>query len=125
MPNGTPIRVDFLEQIVLGKVRCLTKFASHSEDHFAKLVMRPYQQALETACKLMEKDMTDMKARRKDIDVLFERIYEDICCKGRKPNPSGGWFICRSLKCGFTKGRGDGNIITIQAHILHPRYISV
>ena len=88
MPNGTPIRVDFLEQIVLGKVRCLTKFASHSEDHFAKLVMRPYQQALETACKLMEKDMTDMKARRKDIDILFERIYKDICCKGRKPNPS-------------------------------------
>ena len=32
-------RVDFLEQVILGEIKRLTKFASHYEDDFVKAVM--------------------------------------------------------------------------------------
>ena len=76
-PTTHHIRVDFLEQVVLGEIRRLTRFASHSEDDFAKLVMGHSKKALETECKLMEKEVADMKACCKELDILFERIYED------------------------------------------------
>ena len=76
-PTPHHIRVDFLEQVVLGEIRRLTKFASLSEDDFAKLVMGHSKKALETECKLMEKEVADMKSRCKELDILFERIYED------------------------------------------------
>ena len=50
------VRVDFLEQVVLGEIRRLTKFASQFEDEFVKAVIG---------------------ARDEELDGLFERIYED------------------------------------------------
>ena len=52
------IRVDFLEEVVLGEIRRLTKFASLYEDDFLKAVIGHSQQSDE-------------------LDGLFERIYED------------------------------------------------
>lgn len=40
------IRVDFLEQVVLGEIRRLTKFVSQYETQFAKLMMGFTQQAM-------------------------------------------------------------------------------
>lgn len=39
------VRVDFLEQVVLGEIRRLTKFASQFEDEFVKAVIGRSQQA--------------------------------------------------------------------------------
>ena len=47
------VRVDFLEQVVLGEIRRLTKFASK------------------------EKELKALQARDEELDGLFERIYED------------------------------------------------
>lgn len=71
------IRVDFLEQVVLGEIRRLTKFASLYEDEFLKAVIGHSQQAAETDRKLKEKELKAMLARDKELDGLFERIYED------------------------------------------------
>jgi len=27
-------------------------------------------------------------SREKEVDILYEKLFEDICCKGRKSNPS-------------------------------------
>lgn len=71
------VRVDFLEQVVLGEIRRLTKFASLYEDEFLKAVIGHSQQAAETDRKLKEKDLKTLLARDEELDGLFERIYED------------------------------------------------
>ena len=71
------VRVDFLEQVVLGEIRRLTKFASLYEDEFLKAVIGHSQQAAETDRKLKEKDLKALLARDEELDGLFERIYED------------------------------------------------
>ena len=71
------VRVDFLEQVVLGEIRRLTKFASLYEDEFLKAVIGHSQQAAETDRKLKEKELKALLARDEELDGLFERIYED------------------------------------------------
>ena len=71
------IRVDFLEQVVLGEIRRLTKFSSLYEDEFLKAVIGHSQQAAETDRKLKEKELKALLARDEELDGLFERIYED------------------------------------------------
>ena len=71
------VRVDFLEQVVLGEIRRLTKFASLYEDEFLKAVIGHSQQAVETDRKLKEKELKALLARDEELDGLFERIYED------------------------------------------------
>ena len=71
------VRVDFLEQVVLGEIRRLTKFASQFEDEFVKAVVGHSQQAEATDRKLKEKELKALQARDEELDGLFERIYED------------------------------------------------
>ena len=71
------VRVDFLEQVVLGEIKRLTKFASHYEDDFLKAVMGSTQQSTALNRKLMQKELAAMQARDEELDGLFERIYED------------------------------------------------
>ena len=71
------VRVDFLEEVVLGEIRRLTKFASLYEDEFVKVVIGHSQQAEQTDRKLKEKELKTLLARDKELDGLFERIYED------------------------------------------------
>ena len=71
------VRVDFLEQVVLGEIKRLTKFASHYEDDFVKAVMGSSQQSVALDRKLKEKELVALQARDEELDGLFERIYED------------------------------------------------
>ena len=71
------VRVDFLEEVVLGEIRRLTKFASLYEDEFVKAVIGHSQQAEQTDRKLKEKELKTLLARDEELDGLFERIYED------------------------------------------------
>ena len=71
------VRVGFLEEVVLGEIRRLTKFASLYEDEFVKAVIGHSQQAEQTDRKLKEKELKTLLARDEELDGLFERIYED------------------------------------------------
>ena len=71
------VRVDFLEEVVLGEIQRLTKFASLYEDEFVKAVIGHSQQAEQTDRKLKEKELQTLLARDEELDGLFERIYED------------------------------------------------
>ena len=71
------VRVDFLEEVVLGEIRRLTKFANLYEDEFVKAVIGHSQQAEQTDRKLKEKELKTLLARDEELDGLFERIYED------------------------------------------------
>ena len=71
------VRVDFLEEVVLGEIRRLMKFASLYEDEFVKAVIGHSKQAEQTDRKLKEKELRTLLARDEELDGLFERIYED------------------------------------------------
>ena len=71
------IRVDFLEQVVLGEIRRLTKFVSQYETQFAKLMMGFTQQAMATERKQVQLELSKAKARDRELDTLFEKLYED------------------------------------------------
>ena len=71
------IRVDFLEQVVLGEIKRLTKYAVHYEDQFLEAVMGSSQKSAEAEYKRKQKELAAAQARDNELDVLFERIYED------------------------------------------------
>ena len=71
------VRVDFLEQVVLGEIRRLTKYAGLYEDDFLKEVIGHSRQAEETERRLKEKELKSLLVRNDELDGLFERIYED------------------------------------------------
>lgn len=71
------VRVDFLEQVVLGEIRRLSKFASKYERQFAEAVMGHSQKAADSERQAMQKEIYSLQARDRELDTLFERIYED------------------------------------------------
>ena len=71
------IRVDFLEQVVLGEIKRLTKYAVRYEDEFQQAIMGSTQKTVELERKLKQKELTAAQARDTELDGLFERIYED------------------------------------------------
>lgn len=50
------VRVDFLEQVVLGEIKRLTKYAVRYEDEFLKAVMGNTQKTAESECKRKQKN---------------------------------------------------------------------
>ena len=71
------IRVDFLEQVVLGEIRRLTKYASRYENAFAEALMGHSQKNITAQRQAMQKDLYALQARDRELDILFEKIYED------------------------------------------------
>lgn len=71
------IRVDFLEQVVLGEIKRLTKYAVHYEDQFLEAVMGSSQKCAEAEHKRKQKELAAAQARDNELDGLFEHIYED------------------------------------------------
>lgn len=76
-PTTHYIRVDFLEQVILQEIRRLTKFASRYEREFAKAVLEHFQQADSSQRQRKQKELDSMNARDRELDRLFNRMYED------------------------------------------------
>ena len=62
---------------MLAEITRLTRFVCHYEKEFATLMMGFTQQAAEDKRKLIQKELDAAKARDRELDSLFERIYED------------------------------------------------
>lgn len=71
------IRTDFLEQVVLGEIKRLMKFATLYENEFAKIVMGNSIKTAEQEQRAKQKELNSLLARDKELDILFEKIYED------------------------------------------------
>jgi hypothetical protein len=76
-PTTHYIRVDFLEQVVLQEIRRLTKFSAKHESEFSEIVIGHTQQAAVSLRDRKQKELSAMIARDKEIDRLFNRMYED------------------------------------------------
>jgi hypothetical protein len=71
------IRTDFLEQVVLADIARITAFTKHYEDEFIKILTDSTVKENERSVTLLERELAILKARNTELDVLFERIYED------------------------------------------------
>ena len=71
------IRLDFLERVVLYEVNRLAAFASEYEDAFIKAIMGRSAKAVENARVRKQRELDGLVARDKELDMLFERLYED------------------------------------------------
>ena len=76
-PTTHYIRADFLEKVILQEIRRLTKFASRHEDKFAELIMGYTQYADVAQLERKQKELAKLRVRDKDLDRLFNRMYED------------------------------------------------
>lgn len=71
------IRVDFLEKVVLGEIRRLTQYVNKHGDMFLKAAIGFTQQATATMQKRKERELQAKKSRDRELDKLFNRLYED------------------------------------------------
>lgn len=71
------IRLDFLEQVVLGEIHRLTRFAAEYEDDFVKAMMGHSAKVAQTDRARKQRELDALVARDKELDGLFERLYED------------------------------------------------
>jgi len=71
------IRLDFLEQVVLQEIHRLTQFANEYEEDFVKAIIGHSMKTANLEQALKQKELDSLLARDKELDVLFERIYED------------------------------------------------
>ena len=71
------IRVEFLEQVVLYEVNRLASFANEYEDDFLRAVMGQSAKVADNDRARKQRELDGLLARDRELDVLFEKIYED------------------------------------------------
>jgi DNA invertase Pin-like site-specific DNA recombinase len=71
------IRTDFLEQIVMGDIARITAFTKHYEAEFLNVLTDNVIKEHDRQTELLQKELKTLIARNAELDVLFERIYED------------------------------------------------
>ncbi len=76
------IRVDAIEKIVQTQLENIIRFASIFEDDFVKIVMDEHYKQLALTQRKNQENLQIAQARSNEIDLLYERLYEDIYCKG-------------------------------------------
>jgi hypothetical protein len=76
-PTSHYVRTDFLEKVVLADIKRLVKYAALHEDKFAELLRASVAQDAAGSQAAREQRLTRLEARERELDALFERIYED------------------------------------------------
>ena len=71
------IREDFLEQVVLGEIRRLIRYVTKYGESFIQAAMGSAQQSAALERQRKQKELRTMEARDKELDRLFNRMYED------------------------------------------------
>ena len=71
------VRVDFLEQVIMQVVRRLMKFALEYETEFVKLIAGKSTRTIENEQQRKQKQLYKLTAHDRELDKLFNRMYED------------------------------------------------
>lgn len=76
-PTTHHVRMDFLEQVVLFEIRKLIHFEKLYSDDFIRIVLDETLRRMQKEGRNRQKELNALLAREKEIDILFEKIYED------------------------------------------------
>ena len=71
------IRTDFLEQVILWEIRRLAQYADRYGEEFIQSAIGLSQQTVETERQQKQRELNKLIARDKELDKLFNRMYED------------------------------------------------
>ena len=71
------VRADALEHIVLSEIRHLAVLLEKDEVYFAQLLQANAEMSLAEKRKVLENELRDVTSRKKSVDSLYERCYED------------------------------------------------
>ena len=71
------IRVDVLTELVRNHISSITHFANLFEDEFVKIVVDEHYKRMCMQQKRNEDALGQMLARDRELDVLYEKVYED------------------------------------------------
>ena len=71
------IRIDFLEQVVLQEFQRIIRYAVNHEEHFIENVENNHLQVKELIEESNSQENAAFIKRRKELDILFERLYDD------------------------------------------------
>ena len=76
------IRAGSLEQVVLLELNRMVSYLKNHAEEFAELLAQKTTKDYERESRNRQQHLQELMARNKEVDRLFERIYEDVCCKG-------------------------------------------
>lgn len=71
------VRADSLKQVVLLELNRMTCYLKENEEAFAELLAQKTAQDYEQEKKYRQQKLRELTARSGEVDILFERIYED------------------------------------------------
>ena len=71
------VRADSLEQVVLLELNRMVSYLQENEEEFAELLARKTSQDYEREKRFRQQKLAELNARYNEIDMLFERTYED------------------------------------------------
>ena len=71
------IRVDTLTNVVRNHISSITRFANQFEDEFVKIVVDEHYKRICMQQKRSQEILNQMLARDKELDTLYERLYEE------------------------------------------------
>lgn len=71
------VRADSLEQVVLLELNRMVSYLQENEEEFAELLARKTSQDYEREKRFRQQKLAELNARYSEIDMLFERTYED------------------------------------------------
>lgn len=71
------IRVDFLEKVILAEVKRLAQFVRENEEDFILMTQIDAEASKDEQNKHLKEELTKLEGRDKELDMLFEQMYED------------------------------------------------
>ena len=71
------IRVDFLEQVVIGEIKRIVKYVTKHGDSFIQAAIGSAQETLNQNRQRKQKELRTLESRDRELDRLFNLMYED------------------------------------------------
>lgn len=112
-PSTHYIRADSIEQVVIAELQTIARFLDEEEDEFAEMLESKTNKDIATAQKLAESQLATARARVKEIERLYEKIYEDNV----NGKVSDEWFMKLSHKYEVEMEETKKNITTFRAKL--------
>ena len=109
-PSTHYIRADSIEQVVIAELQTIARFLDEEEDEFAAMLESKTNKDIATEQKLAESQLATARARVKEIERLYEKIYEDNV----NGKVSDEWFMKLSHKYEVEMDETKKNILALR-----------
>ena len=104
------IRVDSIEQVVMAELQCVAQYLIDEEEEFAAILEEKTNNDIASEQKRLKASITASDARLKEIERLYERVYEDNV-NGKVTDD---WFMKLTHKYEAETEQTQKNIISMQ-----------